>query len=133
MNRIIKFRAWCIPYEKAKGFFLKREKEAGSREIMTFGLLNNILSYDYGYNYTFQQFTGLLDKNGKEIYEGDIIKNDSQNGRLCEIRYHTDIYAAFGYRGLECKGDFYHLHTYSAGKDLEIIGNIFENPELLNK
>jgi uncharacterized phage protein (TIGR01671 family) len=66
------------------------------------------------------QFTGLTDKNGKEIYEGDLIKD--QNGDIREIVFEDG--------GFWCK--------YPDGQQFmpteetrEIIGNIWENPELL--
>ncbi|EPC46338.1 putative uncharacterized protein [Lacticaseibacillus paracasei NRIC 1981] len=67
------------------------------------------------------QYTGLHDKNGREIYEGDVVKNEY--GKVMEVQYDPRS-AAFGV------GDYY-FGTIGSGKTLEVIGNIFENPELL--
>lgn len=78
-----------------------------------------------------QQFTGLLDKQSKEIYEGDIVKE--RWNKIVEVKFdeidladYEDCYAGFGFT----------LQTHSIEdykKSVEVIGNIFENPELLNK
>lgn len=63
------------------------------------------------------EFTGLIDKNGNEIYEGDI------ESYGCEVKFWNGSFV------LENKSESwcYLSHT----KDIEIIGNVFENPELL--
>jgi len=66
------------------------------------------------------QYTGLKDKNGKEIYEGDIIiGSDGQKG---EVKYNQP-FAGFGTNGGFGRNDW---------TLCEIIGNIYENPELLS-
>lgn len=71
---------------------------------------------------TVGQYTGLKDRNGKYIYEGDIVSID---GRVAVIKYHARL--AFVLRYIETDGyDFYH-----GGMVIEIIGNKYENPELL--
>ncbi len=74
-----------------------------------------------------QQFTGLLDKNGKEIYEGDIVKT---NFRKIVVEWGKDYDVDGWYQWAG-----YDLGIYDDGypeKDFEVIGNIYENPELLN-
>ena len=72
------------------------------------------------------QYTGLKDKNGVEIYEGDIIK---VNGNLYEV-WHSGL--AFGL--IDKNKDFFEYMCQLCdmnGKVYEVIGNIYENPELL--
>jgi hypothetical protein len=61
------------------------------------------------------QFTGLKDKNGKEIYEGDIIT---------ERKYQAVV--EWDEKSLQ-----FNCHGMLDGKNYEVIGNIYENPELL--
>ena len=73
------------------------------------------------------QFTGLLDKNGKEIYEGDI----NQYGYV--IKY-CEEKALFGEYGTRNGIDYDILMSYPIDSKSQIIkGNIYENPELLEK
>ena len=75
------------------------------------------------------QSTGLKDKNGKEIFEGDIL---DYKGRKALVRWHGS-YASFIYRFVD---ELQNRNTewkplYLAYMKCEIIGNIYENPELL--
>ena len=86
---------------------------------------------------TLGQYTGLHDKNGKEIYEGDIVKHDSF--------YEGDCYCSAGYGQVlwdEEETGFYltakdtsFIDLFNLTKNLngEVIGNIYDNPELLKE
>ena len=78
---------------------------------------------------TLMQSTGLHDKNGKEIFEGDIL---DYKGRKALVRWHGS-YASFIYRFVDelQKRNTEWKPLYLAYMKCEIIGNVYENPELL--
>lgn len=74
---------------------------------------------------TVGQYTGLKDKNGKEIYEGDIIEVDWL-GEPSIVKWYKDGFMAYPYRSIG-----YHLCEVVA--DCKVIGNIHDNPELIKE
>lgn len=72
---------------------------------------------------TVDQFTGLTDKNGKEIYEGDIYRYDNPDS-INEVSY----CAGGGFTGFDLTPA---THNENKLLDAEVIGNIHDNPELL--
>lgn len=80
------------------------------------------------FNIELMQYTGLHDKTGKEIYEGDIVKV-SDIIKLGKIIFES---RSFGVRVIGGKHDnSFHSLMYVASDWIEVIGNIYENPELL--
>ena len=86
------------------------------------------------------QYTGIKDKNGKEIFEGDIVKN--QFGSIGVVEYFTKLTWDSGgsdHPGFYCREWFYMGYEdeldYSEGFNdrIEVIGNIYENKELLER
>lgn len=84
--------------------------------------------------YELMQYTGLKDKNGKEIFEGDILKTSSVSGKGYIIT--TIEWSEFSWKEKLIYSPIHQFYEYfdfsdETGVDSEVIGNIYENPELL--
>jgi uncharacterized phage protein (TIGR01671 family) len=79
---------------------------------------------------TLGQFTGLHDKNKKEIYEGDVLTDFEEKDFICIIKWEDNRghWACYDYKNRYIGFAFEYI-----ANGLEVIGNIYENPELLRK
>lgn len=82
--------------------------------------------------HTVGQFTGLHDKYGAEIYEGDIIIEKLRRARKEGERL-VICFDDFEYKGKNANGATTSLSLLAEYHTIEVIGNIHDNPELLNK
>lgn len=128
--REFKFRAWFID-KKFKVLEGQKCSEQGERTLLEFLQDVKDCADENGYDFILMQFTGLLDKNGKEICEGDIVKYYVKD----EDKYYTNL-VSFE-RGVFTIGDWINYPIGIAQKlwycknNIEVIGNIYENPELI--
>ena len=139
--REIKFRG--IPtdnntsYDKEDGFVEGSLIIDNDKYYIVLEVIDNIKRDDYAIYMievipeTVGQYTGLKDKNGKEIYEGDIVE---WAGYKMEVFWGEDIGIGYGFCWRPC-GDNKGYHESMTGfiDEYEVIGNIYDNPELLKK
>lgn len=138
MSRAIKFRAWdskkkeWLTWVPPKEYMLDSNEwdhndiDDGSGET-TFVFPDRPFS-TFGGRIVYEQFVGLVDKNGKEIFEGDVLKitHDSGNEYVGEV-----VYDGFSYYA---KTDFYNWHIHlrrllnrlDCFSAFELVGNIHE-------
>jgi uncharacterized phage protein (TIGR01671 family) len=131
--REIKFRAW-----DREGIYYNQYNENSSR--MIYGItLNNPKIHTRFDLFDLMQYTELKDKNGKEIYEKDIVKgnfdveymiNDDEI-KLVNEELIGEVSFQMGCFGIVFEGDNF-LPLWS-GSSLEVLGNVYENPELLEQ
>jgi YopX protein len=120
MKKVLKFRVWCnttkhftdIPFYSCSG-----------GQLLWHHTVNEITisNIDEG-DYEVQQFTGLKDKNGKEIYEGDVITGYFDMGPA-GMTINTAIVRWTNKEGYQW--------VYWDLNSIEVVGNIFDNLELL--
>jgi uncharacterized phage protein (TIGR01671 family) len=147
MTREIKFRAWDnknkkwllgYDYPNLGGFNLTGETVSmgeWSRVLNDFLFQENDLTFN---DLKIMQYTNLQDKNGVEIYEGDIIdegyvggegKQVVKFGHWCNEQSYSDYRSGYGWYldGMTEHGEI----TCSLHNSCIVIGNIYENPDLL--
>lgn len=134
MSREIKFRAWDN-YGKSfinddeyliglDGKFYRMDFYSGIENYEDGNLIWNELD-----NITLSQFTGLLDKNGKEIYEGDIICwtiNDKQKN---QIVFHEGCFGHLNFTGINKEHREFIPINKTRAEYMIVCGNIYENPD----
>lgn len=139
MSREIKFRFWS----GTKMFYdLPNVMECLKQQMAVWQGADPLKSYStVAYDHEkehgakFLEWTGMKDKNGKEIYEGDVVKwddrSDGKYWRIADVRWEEHQWSFYDHVSKHLFGIGNFMYADSTEEDLEIIGNIHENPELL--
>lgn len=126
MKRELKFRAWCRDGEwEEDGEKMKFVMISSDNLCFSSGEPLRDLLKDIDDDIYFMQYTGLVDKTGKEVYEGDIIKLGDV---VCCITWDDGAFQMVTNKqqGKSCA-------VQDRVKRFEIIGNIYQNPELVEE
>lgn len=135
MNREIKFRIWANNKFYNKCLVGNTNDSKSDEWTCPMVWLEKTKEWVHCDNGIICQFTGLHDKNGKEIYEGDVVKinykyKNNFNPIIAQVKY-SEEYAQFVIVGTgQIRHEYEQLGDYT-DHNIEIIGNIYENNELL--
>lgn len=122
--REIKFRAWVQGH-----MYFNHSVSLGVNGTVHFLHNDGEWEVDLHKEVTLMQFTGLTDRNGKEIYEGDILKSWYSRDTTGKDIVYTHEVVQYEIKDYEGIAGFELLFP----QNTEVIGNIYENPELTDK
>ena len=131
--REIKFRAWIEDVTTGGDSTKQMEtfEKLMSYEEPLNPMIDSAEEYHIQGKIIWMQYTGLKDKNGKEIYEGDIVREDNPYTSISKgvkIIFEQEL-LQFGVLDI----DDYFIALCDIKGEWEVIGNIYENPELLEE
>ena len=133
MNKRLEFRVWDID---AKRMIFPDKGYQGHYILTLSGKFLNLQNGVGGNEVEVMQYTGLKDRNGVKVYEGDILQENitEEMAAVGSSANVGEVYFAVGTFFIDGDGPIYN-HVYSNSpeilEDYKVIGNVFETPELL--
>jgi len=136
MKREIKFRAWDkkfkIMLDSSYGDWISFDGVTYSEAETKYNTPH--IEIERADDYEVMEFTGIQDKNGVDIYEGDILRGENDiYGRDCVEMTDACVYFCEGSFGILLLYDSYFVPFIDTEETWEVIGNIYKNPELIIK
>lgn len=138
MNREIKFRAWVKSYEDSDGEMLEMPLhlphfDYGQGWVVALTDYQGFYAHECYENrkpheFHLMQYTGLRDKNGKEIYEGDLLRY--QTSPIYKVVFDSSAWKG---AARSPEGGWFTLNLHDRTNIFEVIGNIHDNPDLLQE
>ena len=123
MQRQLKFRVW----DKLENRFIYPDKGYQGHYVLDLnGKFHNLQNGSGGDEYVVQQFIGVLDKQGKEIFEGDLVNYLYQLGEHDTEHTQGEVYFEDGIFYFDRSYEWAMNDVCFISKSLEVIGNIFE-------
>ena len=132
---MIKFRAWS----RTLGKYRQLDETSNDQGLgMLFevkdGIGSNVTSICYSVGDVVEQFIGLKDVNGNDIYEGDIVQpvlsyTNSKIGKPFEVKKGNYVYGKWIAKDVSSKG--FGVDGYYFSNEIQTVGNVHANPELL--
>lgn len=126
MPREIEFRAWLKAYKQMTKV-LNIDFKLKAVHIPKIGMSYSMQFFE---DIELMQYTGLKDKNGVKIFEGDIVKHIK--GNTYTVEFYNGGFKLLRFNIYEGKPVAYHDFEVRRLTEMEVIGNIYENKELLN-
>ncbi len=132
MNREIKFRGKSIMNNTCGDWLYSSGIKYGDDVELMYCDEDTSEEWNYIDKETVGQYTGLHDKKGKEIYEGDIVYCQTKYGKAkAIIKFIEGKFVAYWNSALTHSENGHHIACYEINKRFEVIGNEYDNPELL--